>query len=88
VILENLSQLIGLLFLSNSSAIVELRSLNLPVDLAQERCLFTIFLANLTPHALQVRTTDSRSENLKTEYGASAAGGALTLKSVTRTPKN
>ena len=42
----------------------------------------------LTPRALQVHTTDSLSENLKTQDGASAAGGAPTLKSVTRTPKN
>ena len=37
----------------------------LPVDLAQERCLVTIFLTSLTPRALQVRSTDSLSENLK-----------------------
>jgi len=37
----------------------------LPVDLAQERCLVTVFLTSLTPRALQVRTTDSLSENLK-----------------------
>ena len=37
----------------------------LPVDLAQERCLVTIFLTSLTPRALQVHTTDSLSENLK-----------------------
>ena len=42
----------------------------------------------LTPRALQVHTTDCLSENLKTQDGASAAGGAPTLKSVTRTPKN
>jgi len=42
----------------------------------------------LTPRALQVHTTDWHSENLKTQDGASAAGGAPTLKSVTRTPKN
>jgi len=60
----------------------------LPVDLAQERCLVTIFLTSLTPRALEVHTTDNLSENLKTQDGASAAGGAPTLKSVTRTPKN
>ena len=37
----------------------------LPVDLAQERCLVTIFLTSLTPRALQVHSTDSLSENLK-----------------------
>jgi len=37
----------------------------LPVDLAQKRCLVTVFLTSLTPRALQVRTTDSLSENLK-----------------------
>ena len=58
------------------------------VDLAQERCLVTIFLTSLTPRALQVHTTDSLSEIVKTQDGASAAGGAPTLKSVTRTPKN
>jgi len=42
----------------------------------------------LTPRALQVHVTDYLSENLKTQYGASAAGGAPTLKSVTGTPKN
>jgi len=42
----------------------------------------------LTPHALQVHATDCLSKNLKTQYGASAAGGAPTLKSVTGTPKN
>ena len=36
-----------------------------PVDLAQERCLVTIFLTSLTPRALQVHTTDSLSEDLK-----------------------
>ena len=42
----------------------------LPVDLAQERCLVTIFLTSLTPRALQVRSTDSLSENLKnTQWG-------------------
>ena len=60
----------------------------LPVDLAQERCLVTNLLTSLTPRALQVHTTESLSKNLKTQDGASAAGGALTLKSVTRTPKN
>jgi len=60
----------------------------LPVDIAQERCLVKIFLTILTPRALQVHTTDSLSENLKTQDGAFAAGGAPTLKSVTRTPKN
>jgi len=40
-----------------------------------------------TPRALQVHATDCLSENLKTQDGASAAGGALTLKSVTGTPK-
>jgi len=55
----------------------------LPVDLAQERCLVSILLPSLTPRALQVRPTDSLSENLKTQDGASAAGGAPTLKSVT-----
>jgi len=58
------------------------------IDLAQKRCLVTIFLTSLTPRALQVHTTDSLSENLKTQDGASAAGGAPKLKSVTRTPKN
>jgi len=42
----------------------------------------------LTPHVLQVHATACLSENLKTQYGASAAGGAPTLKSVTGTPKN
>jgi len=42
----------------------------------------------LTPCALQVHTTDFLSENLKTQYGASVAGGAPTLKSATGTPKN
>ena len=37
----------------------------LPVDLARERCLVTVFLTSLTPRALQVHTTDSLSENLK-----------------------
>jgi len=37
----------------------------LPVDLAQERCLVTLFLTSLTPRALQVDNTDSLSENLK-----------------------
>jgi len=60
----------------------------LPVDLAQERRLVTILLTSLTPRALQVHTTDSLSENMKTQDGASAAGGAPTLKSVIRTPKN
>jgi len=41
----------------------------------------------LTPRALQVHTTNCLSENLKTQYGASAAGGAPTLKSVTGTPQ-
>jgi len=41
----------------------------------------------LTPRGLQVHTTENLSENLKTQGGASAAGGAPTLKSVTRTPK-
>ena len=60
----------------------------LPVDLALERCLVTNLLTSLTPRALQVHTTESLSENLKTQGGASAAGDAPTLKSVTRTPKN
>ena len=51
-------------------------------------CLVTIFLTSLTPRALQVHTTNNLSENLKTQGGASAVGGAPTLKSVTRTPKN
>jgi len=42
----------------------------------------------LTPRALQVHNTACLSENLKTQYNAYAAGGAPTLKSVTRTPKN
>ena len=42
----------------------------------------------LTPRALQVHTTYCLSENLKTQDGAFAAGGAPTLKSITRTPKN
>jgi len=37
----------------------------LPVDLAQECCLVTIFLTSLTPRALQVHSTNSLSENLK-----------------------
>ena len=37
----------------------------LPVDLAQERCLVTVFLTSLTPRALQVHSTDSLSGNLK-----------------------
>jgi len=37
----------------------------LPVDLAQERCLVTIFLTSFTPRALQVHTTNSLSGNLK-----------------------
>jgi len=59
----------------------------LPVDLALERCLVTNLPTSLTPRALQAHTTESLSENLKTQGGASAAGGAPTLKSVTRTPK-
>jgi len=42
----------------------------------------------LTPRAFQVHATDCLSESLKTQDGASAAGGAPTLKSVTGTPKN
>jgi len=60
----------------------------LPVDSALERCLVTNLLTSLTPRALLVHTTESLSENLKTQGGTSAAGGAPTLKSVTRTPKN
>ena len=41
------------------------RQMILPVDLAQERCLVTIFLTSLTPRALQVHSTDSLSESLK-----------------------
>ena len=41
------------------------KGLILPVDLAQEHCLVTIFLTSLAPRALQVHTTDSFSENLK-----------------------
>jgi len=40
-------------------------TLILPVDLAQERCLVTIFLTSLTPRALRVHSTDSLSESLK-----------------------
>jgi len=47
-----------------------------------------LFSPPLTPRALQVHGTNYLSENLKTQDGASAAGGAPTLKSVTRTPKN
>ena len=42
----------------------------------------------LTPRALQVHATDCLFENLKTQYGAFAAGDAPTLKSITGTPKN
>jgi len=59
----------------------------LPIDLAPKRCLVTNLLTSLTPRALQVHTTKASSENLKTQGGASAAGGAPTLKLVTRTPK-
>ena len=37
----------------------------LPVDLAQERCLVSIFVTSFTPRALQVHTTNSLSGNLK-----------------------
>ena len=60
----------------------------LPVDLAPKRSLVTNLLTSLTPRALQVHTTKASSENLKTQGGASAAGGTPTLKSITRTPKN
>jgi len=60
----------------------------LSADLAPKRCLVTNLLTSLTPCALQVHTTKASSKNLKTQGGPSAAGGALTLKSVTRTPKN
>ena len=59
----------------------------LSVDLVQERCLVTVFLTSLSPRALQVHTADSLSENLKNTQWRLWAGGAPTLKSVTRTPK-